>query len=281
MLLCPGVQLPQEGHDFQPHQIPAGGGRVSVGLVLYMGDAPGGGIGHQILPGGLQKGPQERRAHRRDSAEAFEARAPRQIHQNGLRIVPGMMGGENPPATLLPGGLLQKGIPHNPGGLLQGEALPGCNRPHVAPPHSEGDAMGGAPIPDEGLVPIRRPAPEAVVEMGRRHLPPEGHGFRHLDGKSQQAHGIHPPGNGAQQPVAGPGMELDEFLGLDQIIPRRHNACPGWRRRCTPASTAVPPCRFPRGGSLPLYIPQYYASPNPRRNNPPGTKTARYPRPAR
>ena len=82
-----------------------------------------------------------------------------------------MVGGQNAAKALPPPGLLQKFIAQLPGGFLNG--APGFLRkgPDIAPAREKRKFTGGAPVPDEGLVPVRLRPPELVIEMGGGYPP--------------------------------------------------------------------------------------------------------------
>ena len=71
MLHGPGVQLPQQRHHLQPHQVPGGRLRVGVGLILHVRNVVGGGVLRQLRPGDLQKGPQDILPLGRDARKAL------------------------------------------------------------------------------------------------------------------------------------------------------------------------------------------------------------------
>ena len=68
-----------------------------------------------------------------------------------------MVGGQDTVKALPLPHLLQKGIPQCPGGLLNGKPLPFRLGPDIAPAGEKGNSMGGAPVPDEPLVPVGVP----------------------------------------------------------------------------------------------------------------------------
>ena len=129
----------------------------------------------------------------------------------------------------------------------QGKAL------HIPVSGGEGDVMGGAPVPDEPLVPVRRRTPELVVEVGGRDVRPPLPAP--LVQQVQKAHGVQPPGHAHSAVSPRPGsthrgqressssMSAPHFSKSD-LSPRR-TVCPASRTWCTPA---VPHGAGRRGG---------------------------------
>ena len=82
-----------------------------------------------------------------------------------------MVGGQNAAKALPPPDLLQKFIAQLPGGFLNGTSVFLRKGPDIAPARKKRDFTGGAPVPDEGLVPVRLRPPELVIEMGGGYPP--------------------------------------------------------------------------------------------------------------
>jgi hypothetical protein len=97
---CPGVQLLQQGHNPEPQKVPAGGVRVSIGLVLNVGDLPGGGTVLQLRPGYVQQGTADPIPLPLHTGQTLESGAPDQVQQDRLGVVAGMVGGVDPKASL-------------------------------------------------------------------------------------------------------------------------------------------------------------------------------------
>ena len=136
-----------------------------------MGDVTGGGVGRQLFPGHVQQRPADAVLLVRHAGKARHAGAPDQVEEDGLSVVVGVVGGVD--LSVLPQFLrlpAEEAVPEHPGRLLQGEALPLRQSPDVAGAGDEGDVVGGAPVPDESLVPVRLRSPEPVVEVGGRHF---------------------------------------------------------------------------------------------------------------
>lgn len=101
-----------------------------------------------------------------------EAAAPDQVHQDGLRVVPSLVAGGDEGAALLFRRLLQKGVPHLPGALLQSQAQGGSPGGHLALPHGQGDLLFSTPIPDEFHVPAGSGAEPMVIVGGADGISP-------------------------------------------------------------------------------------------------------------
>ena len=120
--------------------------------------------GDDLLSGHAQERTDQLPAHRRDSAQAPQPAAPQKVQQHRFRVVVGGVGGGQPVA----GQAFQKFVAPDPRRVLQAPAAPGGKGRHVAAPHGQLDAVGGAEAADKGFVPVRFGTPQAVVEMGGR-----------------------------------------------------------------------------------------------------------------
>ena len=54
-----------------------------------------------------------------NAAQSLKSRSPQQMHEQGLGIVVGVVGGGDAVGLQLPGQLIEKGVPQSPGGFLQ------------------------------------------------------------------------------------------------------------------------------------------------------------------
>ncbi len=204
-----GGERLQQGQRLQPQAV-AGIGGVAVGLVLHIGDVVFRHIIVDLPPADLQQGADDPAPHRRNAAQPPQAGAPQQVEQDGLRVVVPVVGGGDALRPQPVRGLLQKGVPQLPGGVLH--PSPGGVGAHVPASGHKGHAVAGAPVPDELLVPVRR-RPQPVVEVGggQRHPCPR----RQAEEDMEQGHGVPPAGDGAQHrplrrehvplPAVGPG----------------------------------------------------------------------------
>ena len=165
----PGVQLLQQGEHL-PAQPVAGKIASEVGAVRHIGKAFFGAVGFDLPAVHPQKGAQHLPPPGRDAAQPGKPRPPAQVQEHGLRVVLGVVGGED--AIRLPRGQgVEKLVPHLAAAGLQAHApLPG-EGPHVRPQQGEPDPQ----LPGEGLrrglVPLRLLPPEQVVHMGQHHTP--------------------------------------------------------------------------------------------------------------
>ena len=241
-----------------------------------MGDGVGGGVVRQGLRRQRQEGPQQpgrvgtsaQRPGLPHPPEPCRTRAPDEVQEHGLGVVPGVVGGADGEKAPVPGGFFQEGVACLPGRLLPGEPpVPGQGG-HVPLPQEKGDAPALAPVPDEVRVPAGGRT-QMVVKMGG------GDGKVSLRGQEmQQTHGILPAGDRAEHPAPLRQMPPEGVRsGAQGLIPHRHSGYPGWRTACTPASTAAPPCRSRRGGFSPRCTRRCCASPSPRYSSRPGRGT--------
>ena len=110
-----------------------------------------------FLPGYGEHGPDQRAADRGNSPQPLQTGTPHQMHQHGLGVVIGGMGGGD-----LAGQPSQECVSGISGGSFQ----PLFARGDGGASPMEGDSHSLAEIPDKGLVPVGLRTPQAVVEMG-------------------------------------------------------------------------------------------------------------------
>ena len=192
-----GVHLLQKGDELVAHPV-AGEGVVGIGAVLHVGDAVFRQVGFDIGTGGGEEGADVLPADRVDAGEAGKAAAPEQVQEHRFGVVAGVVGGGDAAASQPEGLLGEEAVAQGPGGLLQAQLAAFGLGPHVPPAHGEGDAPPGADVTDEGLVPDALFATELVVIVGGGHgdVPSPGEGV-------EQAHGVGPAGDGAEDFGAG------------------------------------------------------------------------------
>ena len=231
----PGIDVPQDRKDTVPQDVP--GGRVLlIRLVLHMGDLILFGIVRQHLPGDPQKRPADIPPHLGDPGKAGGPGAPDQIQQHGLGVVVGVMGGEDGRKALPPSGLFQESIAQLPGSLLQRKVRRLHQRPGISRSGKAGDPPGGAPVFHKPLVPVRKLAPQAVIEMGGRSRKAVGPtpGIQEM----QQAHGVQPAGNGAQHSSPRRKPTAQEGPGGHKFMRHSRLRFPCQRRRTVPRGIA-------------------------------------------
>ena len=152
----------------------SGGDVAAVALILHMGDGVGGGVVRQGLRRQRQEGPQQpgrvgtsaQRPGLPHPPEPCRTRAPDEVQEHGLGVVPGVVGGKNSVKAAVFRRFLQKIIPQYPGSLLNGPPLPRRQGAGVSGAGDESDAPVRAEASDKGLVPVGGPAPQLVVEVG-------------------------------------------------------------------------------------------------------------------
>lgn len=215
---------------------------VPVGSVLPPGQPPEAEIRLDLIPRDGQQGTDHIPLTGADPSQAAQPGPPDQVEQDGLRVIPGVVGGGDPLGPAGPGGPAEKIIAHVPGGLLHTAAAAAGLSGHIAAPDEQfhrgqvppcpvgleqavPPAAQGDELADEGRVPVGLLPTQLVVVVGggqcKGDLPAQSVQL------VEQAHGVRSAGYGAQDGAAG-GDQLPRQKQTACKITHRSSRAPFW-----------------------------------------------------
>ena len=177
---------------------------LGVAAVLHVGDAELGHIMGYLPAAAVDEGADDLAAAVGDAGETPGAAAADKVHEQGLGVIVGVVGGGDEVTAQLHTFFFQKFIAQLTGGFFDAQPFGTGVGGHIAPAQNKGDALTLAVALDKERVAHGFGTADAVFVVGGNHV--DAAGMHHM----QQAHGVHTAGDGTEYLLA--AVEFLEFL---------------------------------------------------------------------
>ena len=193
-----GIFLPEQRQHLVAEIVPGVGG-VRIALVLPVREIICVAVIRNLSPGQLQQGTDNMSPPGRNTPQPLETAPPKQVEQQGFRVVVGVVGGGDIVRLHRSAAVLQKAVAQGAPRLLQGHALLLSKACHISGAGMTGNLMLPAPLEDKIHIPggLR---PEPVVKGGGGE--PDAALSAPAPEKVEQHHGVHSAGDGAEDAAA-------------------------------------------------------------------------------